>query len=74
MPKYTNTTKGSLDFATGGTPTNPTFTSFKPGETKDADLNVEDPSVKGALAAEALIPADAAATKRAAKAAAISAS
>ncbi|WP_020178086.1 hypothetical protein [Methylopila sp. M107] len=66
MTEYTNTTKGVLDFVTGGKPDAPEFTSFKPGETRDVELNLEHPAVKGALLSGALV-SSAKAGKRAAK-------
>ncbi|GLK78038.1 hypothetical protein GCM10008171_32920 [Methylopila jiangsuensis] len=55
MPTYTNTTRQSLDFVTGGTPDKPEITSFRAGETKEASLNADHPSVVGALQAGALV-------------------
>ncbi|HVI27622.1 hypothetical protein [Hansschlegelia sp.] len=68
MARYTNTTNHPLDFIVGGTPAKPALASFKPGETKDAELNVDHPAVKGALQTGALLAADATARRAAKKA------
>ena len=58
MPKYTNTTKGVLDFVVGGTPEEPKFESFKAGQTKNVSLNLDHPAVIGALTTGALTTDD----------------
>jgi hypothetical protein len=63
MPKYTNTTRQSLDFVVGGKPDDPKFLSFKGGETKDVTLNLDDPAVAGALKTGALVAEDSAARR-----------
>ena len=67
MTSYTNTTKHPLDFVVGSKSGDVQFASFKPGETKDAELNTDDPSVKGALVTGARVAADAAARRAARK-------
>ncbi|GLK67008.1 hypothetical protein [Hansschlegelia plantiphila] len=71
MPKYTNTTRQSLDFVIGGTPADPKYASFKAGETKEVELNLDHPAVAGALKTGALLAADASTAKRVAKAEAL---
>lgn len=59
MPKYTNTTKRVLDFVVGGTPEEPVFASFKPGQTRsDVTLNIDHPAVRGAIITGALTSDD----------------
>ena len=54
MPNVTNNTRETMDFVTGFKDGEAMTESVAPGETKNVPLNMDDPVVKGRIAAQAI--------------------